>query len=156
MEKKKVFIKKRRIDTICCILCVIYFIAIILDIVAFATYLNLCKSMNVEVSAASVIEYFFQLIAFITAWVITIYVLLTISDNRKIIQDMTVILNEMEITNKGIEKVKKIDNLSFESDEFRDCCKELNEENICECGYQIFEGDSFCPNCGKKIKEKIR
>lgn len=76
----------------------------------------------------------------------TIYVLSTVSGNRKLIKDIVMVLNETDIIHKGVEKLVENEYFSFESDEF-EC---LDNEIYCDCGCQLFEDDEECPNCGRK------
>ena len=164
MKSKKVYVGKRKIDLICLIMSISYLIAIILDIVGMSLYVNMCEATGIKPVGIDLAYYIFLLLILIAVWIITIYILLTISGNRKLIQDITVILNETEIMTKGIKKALKKKNFNFESYEFRNpfCDSDYDVSDIdehyvisyCECGYQLFDCDKSCPNCGKKVANK--
>lgn len=150
MKKSKVLVRDKRIDIICCILSIVYFIAIIISINSLVTYTDMCETLGTKIDGFAMFGYVSQLIILIVAWVFTIYILIIISSNRKLIHDLTVILNELEMTSKGIDKVLKNENDNFISKEFYDCCKDLEENIYCECGNRILKGQAFCSRCGKK------
>ncbi len=93
-----------------------------------------------------------NLIVQIFSYIAIIYVLYVISCNRANIQDITECLNATEITDKAINKLKHKD-IKMNSAEFTEV---LNKSiYFCQnCGCTIYEEDTECPSCGRKINFK--
>ena len=130
MKKNEVYVEKRKINVICWVVSIIFLLAIIFTFVLMIDYLELIAHTNSQLGQFGVqqkvnadakiliFNYIFPFIAYFVGWFMTIYVLSTVSGNRKLIKDIVVVLNETDIIHKGVEKLVENEYFSFESDEF--------------------------------------